>query len=30
MYAHQKMLWMEDQLRSDDEAANKNIVRGQE
>jgi hypothetical protein len=30
MYAHQKMLWMEDQLRSDDEAANKNVIRGQE
>ena len=30
MYAHQKMLWIEDQLRSDDEAENKNIVRGQQ
>ena len=30
MYQHQKMLWMEDQLRSDDEAANKNVIRGQE
>ena len=30
MYQHQKMLWSEDQLRSDDEAVNKNIVRGQQ
>jgi hypothetical protein len=30
MYAHAKMLWMEDQLRSDDEAANNNVIRGQE
>jgi hypothetical protein len=30
MYKHQLMLYMEDQLRSDDEAANKNIVRGQQ
>ena len=30
MYQHQKMLWMEDQLRQDDEAANKNVIRGQE
>jgi hypothetical protein len=30
MYQHQKMLWMEDQLRQDDEAENKNIVRGQQ
>ena len=30
MYKHQLMLYMEDQLRSDDEAANKNVIRGQE
>jgi hypothetical protein len=30
MYKHQLMLYMEDQLRSDDEAANNNIVRGQQ
>ena len=30
MYKHQLMLYMEDQLRSDDEALNKNIVRGQQ
>jgi hypothetical protein len=30
MYAHAKMLWLEDQLRSDDEVANKNVIRGQE
>ena len=30
MYQHQKMLWLEDQMRSDDEAENKNIVRGQQ
>jgi hypothetical protein len=30
MYAHQKMLWMEDQLRQDAETENKNIVRGQQ
>ena len=30
MYAHQKMLWLEDQMRSDDEEANKNIIRGQQ
>ena len=30
MYAHAKMIWMEDQLRSDDEVANKNVIRGQE
>jgi hypothetical protein len=30
MYAHAKMIWLEDQLRSDDEAANKNVIRGQE
>jgi hypothetical protein len=30
MYQHQKMIWMEDQLRSDDEAANKNVIRGQQ
>jgi hypothetical protein len=30
MYQHQKMLWMEDQLRQDAETENKNIVRGQQ
>ena len=30
MYKHQLMLYMEDQLRSDDEALNKNVIRGQE
>ena len=30
MYKHQLMLYMEDQLRSDDEALNKNVVRGQQ
>jgi hypothetical protein len=30
MYKHKLMLYMEDQLRSDDEAANKNVIRGQE
>jgi hypothetical protein len=30
MYKHQLMLYMEDQLRSDDESLNKNIVRGQQ
>ena len=30
LYRHQKMLWLEDQLRSDNEAANNNIVRGQQ
>jgi hypothetical protein len=30
MYKHQLMLYMEDQLRSDDEAASKNVIRGQE
>ena len=30
MYKHQQMLWLEDQMRSDDEAANKNIIRGQQ
>jgi len=30
MYRHQLMLYMEDQLRSDDEAANNNIIRGQQ
>jgi hypothetical protein len=30
MYKHQLMLYMEDQLRSDDEALNNNIVRGQQ
>jgi hypothetical protein len=30
MYKHQKMLWLKDQMRSDDETANKNIVRGQQ
>jgi hypothetical protein len=30
MYAHQKMLWLENQLRSDDEAENKNVIRGQQ
>ena len=30
LYQHQKMLWLEDQLRSDNEAANNNIVRGQQ
>ena len=30
LYAHQKMLWLEEQMRSDDEAENKNIVRGQQ
>ena len=30
MYAHQKMLWLEDQMRSDDEAGTNNIIRGQQ
>ena len=30
MYKHQLMLYMEDQMRSDDEIVNKNIVRGQQ
>ena len=30
MYKHQLMLYMEDQLRSDGEAAYKNVIRGQE
>ena len=30
MYKHQLMLYMEDQLRSDDEATNNNIIRGQQ
>ena len=30
MYQHQKMLWLEDQMRNDDEAANKNADRGQQ
>ena len=30
LYQHQLMLWMENQLRSDNEAENKNIVRGQQ
>jgi hypothetical protein len=30
MYKHQQMVWLEDQMRSDDEAANKNIIRGQQ
>ena len=30
LYRHQKMLWLEDQLRNDNEAANNNIVRGQQ
>jgi hypothetical protein len=30
IYKHQLMLYMEDQMRSDDETVNKNIVRGQE
>ena len=30
MYKHQLMLYMEDQLRSDDEALNKNVIRGQQ
>jgi hypothetical protein len=30
MYKHQLMLYMEDQMRSDDEAINKNIIRGQQ
>lgn len=28
LYQHQKMLWMEEQLRSDDAAANKNVIQG--
>ena len=30
MYAHQLMLYMEDQMRSDDDAEHKNIIRGQQ
>lgn len=30
MYQHQKMLWLEDQMRNDDEAENKNVDRGQQ
>jgi hypothetical protein len=30
MYKHQLMMYMEDQMRSDDEAANQNIIRGQQ
>ena len=30
VYKHQLMLYMEDQMRSDDEIVNKNIVRGQQ
>ena len=30
MYKHQLMLYMEDQLRGNDEADHKNIIRGQQ
>jgi hypothetical protein len=30
MYKHQLMLYMEDQMRSDDEAGTNNIIRGQQ
>jgi len=30
VYKHQLMLYMEDQLRSDDEVLNKNVIRGQQ
>ena len=30
MYKHQLMLYMEDQLKDDDEADHKNIIRGQQ